>query len=251
MAEILAGRFSTPTPRPFCATSSCGRWRVSLPPWRPPNGTARAPGEKHTDWKAACSDVSGDAASASRGRPSISTDDRRSPKATSTMRASDAGPSSSRSAVAGACSGNGRATQSRQAMPPGIDKGVLAIGEPRRYRDKTHLEFIASQPCLLCGRRPSDPHHLRFAQRRVLGRRVSDEFTVPLCRLHHELIVPAMSELGGADLDWIRSKSPRCCGRENSFAGIEHSNRDHDNGRQCPNRCEPSPSARREPPACR
>ena len=33
--------------------------------------------------------------------------------------------------------------------------------------------------------RPSDPHHLRFTQPRALGRRVSDEFIVPLCRGHH------------------------------------------------------------------
>src|SRR5207247_9849227 len=69
----------------------------------------------------------------------------------------------------------------RQGKPAGIDKSLLRIGESRRYRDKAHLEFVASQPCLIC----SDPHHLRFAQRRALGRRVSDEFTVPLCRLHH------------------------------------------------------------------
>jgi len=66
-----------------------------------------------------------------------------------------------------------------------IDKGALALSEPRRYRDRAHLEFVSSQPCLLCGRRPSDAHHLRFAQPRALGRRVSDEYTVPLCRTHH------------------------------------------------------------------
>jgi hypothetical protein len=38
---------------------------------------------------------------------------------------------------------------------------------------------------LICGRTPSDAHHLRFAQYRALGRKVSDEFTVPLCRGHH------------------------------------------------------------------
>jgi len=42
-----------------------------------------------------------------------------------------------------------------------------------------------TQPCLVCARRPSDPHHLHFAQRRALGRKVSDEFVVPLCRGHH------------------------------------------------------------------
>jgi hypothetical protein len=44
---------------------------------------------------------------------------------------------------------------------------------------------VAKQPCLVCDRRPSDAHHLRFAQSRALGRKVSDEFTVPLCRGHH------------------------------------------------------------------
>ena len=48
-----------------------------------------------------------------------------------------------------------------------------------------YLRFVASQPCLVCGRQPSDPHHLRFAQPRALGLKVSDEFTVPLCRGHH------------------------------------------------------------------
>jgi hypothetical protein len=67
----------------------------------------------------------------------------------------------------------------------GIDKSVLPIGERRRYRDKAHLKFVALKACLICGRQPSDPHHLRFAQTGALGRKVSDEFAVPLCRVHH------------------------------------------------------------------
>jgi hypothetical protein len=66
-----------------------------------------------------------------------------------------------------------------------IDKSELAISEPRRHRDKAHLKFVASHPCLVCGRSPADAHHLRFTQPRALGRKVSDEFTVPLCRTHH------------------------------------------------------------------
>jgi hypothetical protein len=67
----------------------------------------------------------------------------------------------------------------------GIDKSQLAHPEPRRIRDRDHIRFVAKQPCLICGRRPSDAHHLRFAQPRAIGRKVSDEFTVPLCRGHH------------------------------------------------------------------
>jgi hypothetical protein len=54
-----------------------------------------------------------------------------------------------------------------------------------RLRDKDHRKFVSSQACLVCGRVPADAHHLRFAQPRALGRKVSDEFTVPVCRVHH------------------------------------------------------------------
>ena len=54
-----------------------------------------------------------------------------------------------------------------------------------RERDRDHLKFVAAQPCLVCGRTPSDPHHIKFAEHRAMGRRVSDRFTVPICRLHH------------------------------------------------------------------
>src|SRR5208282_1522284 len=66
-----------------------------------------------------------------------------------------------------------------------VDKSLLALPEPRRFRDRTHCKFVSEQPCLICGRRPADAHHLRFAQHRALGRKVSDEFVVPLCRGHH------------------------------------------------------------------
>jgi hypothetical protein len=78
--------------------------------------------------------------------------------------------------------------QVRGAVSRHIDKGALALSEPRRYRDRAHLRFVSGQPCLLCGRRPSDAHHLRFVQPRALGRRVSDEYTVPLCRTHHRVL---------------------------------------------------------------
>jgi hypothetical protein len=66
-----------------------------------------------------------------------------------------------------------------------INKSVLVFPEPRRVRDRDHIRHVIKQACLICGRRPSDPHHLRFAQSRALSRKVSDEFTVPLCRAHH------------------------------------------------------------------
>jgi Putative HNHc nuclease len=66
-----------------------------------------------------------------------------------------------------------------------IDKSELAHPEPRRVRDKDHLRFVSTRPCLICGRTPTDAHHLRFVQSRALGRKVSDEWVVALCRGHH------------------------------------------------------------------
>jgi hypothetical protein len=81
--------------------------------------------------------------------------------------------------------------------PPGDDpNGGEAASDPLvkprpkegRVRSKAHLRFVVAQPCLICQRSPSDPHHLKFAQPRALGRKVSDEYTVPLCRDHHQAL---------------------------------------------------------------
>jgi hypothetical protein len=78
--------------------------------------------------------------------------------------------------------------------PPSLDAAattasgrqiVHLLTKPRRRRSKAHLAFVAAQPCLVCQRTPCDAHHLKFAQPKALGRKVSDEFTVPLCREHH------------------------------------------------------------------
>ncbi len=74
---------------------------------------------------------------------------------------------------------------SRTSFLQKVDKSHLVHPEPRRIRDKDHLRFVIKKPCLICGRTPADAHHLRFVQWRALGRKVSDEFTVPLCRGHH------------------------------------------------------------------
>jgi hypothetical protein len=98
--------------------------------------------------------------------------------------------------------GRGEAVQSPRPAQPGdssangVEPPASAAeeadaGRPRlvaktiRLRDKDHRIFVSKQPCVVCGRTPADPHHLRFAQPRALGRKVSDEFTIPLCRLHH------------------------------------------------------------------
>ena len=77
---------------------------------------------------------------------------------------------------------------------------VQALGKTIRLRDKDHRRFVLRQACLVCGRVPSDPHHLTFTQPRALGRRVSDEFIVPVCRVHHREL-----HRSGNEAEWWRS----------------------------------------------
>ena len=112
-----------------------------------------------------------------------------------------AGAESNASAVlpAAASAPDGRRPQVRTPSEA-IDKSALSLSEPRRVRDRDHVKFVARQPCLVCGRQPSDAHHIRFAQSRALGRKVSDEFTVPLCRGHHREVHRC-----GSEADWWRN----------------------------------------------
>lgn len=71
------------------------------------------------------------------------------------------------------------------SLPPAHEAERAHPKEPPRKRSKAHLLFVREQPCLVCRQNPCDAHHLKFAQPRALGRKVSDEFTVPLCRVHH------------------------------------------------------------------
>jgi len=93
-----------------------------------------------------------------------------------------------------------------EVVPPNpvtlrIEKSALALPEPKRIRSREHLKFVASQPCLICARTPSQAHHLRFAQPRALGRKVSDEFTVPLCATHHHEL-----HMRGNERQWWQDK---------------------------------------------
>lgn len=89
----------------------------------------------------------------------------------------------------------------QQVQPAAMaDVGELLLPKDKRVRDKAHLAFVASQPCLVCGRRPAQAHHIRFAQPRALGLKVSDEFTVPLCNGHHD----SLHQTGDERAWWAR-----------------------------------------------
>ena len=115
-----------------------------------------------------------------------------------------------------------------QTLPAKIDKSVLTISEPRRIRSKEHLRFVAQQPCLICGRKPSHAHHVRYAQPRGLALKVSDEFTVPLCAIHH-----SENHRTGDEMNWWNEKKidPLETARELWRASRNHPNGPSDKAR--------------------
>ena len=94
-------------------------------------------------------------------------------------------------------------TRAPDGPPTGkIDKSALPIGQEKRYRDKAHLQKVRDLPCLVCNRQPSHAHHLKFAQSRGMSQKVSDEFVVPLCALHHGDL-----HRGGSEETWWQSQN--------------------------------------------
>jgi hypothetical protein len=79
----------------------------------------------------------------------------------------------------------GQAFDALEVSAPQPAQRPRATAKTIRLRDKEHCKFVATQPCVVCGRTPAEAHHIRFAQPRALGRKVSDEYTVPVCRTHH------------------------------------------------------------------
>jgi Rad52/22 family double-strand break repair protein/Protein of unknown function (DUF968) len=88
--------------------------------------------------------------------------------------------------------------QDETVREAGIAGSVFLLPHPKRIRDPSHLQFVASLPCLVCGRTPSQAHHLKFAQLRALASKSSDEWTVPLCLLHHR----ALHDVGAEEAWW-------------------------------------------------
>ena len=65
-----------------------------------------------------------------------------------------------------------------------------------------HRKFVARQPRLVCGRAPSDPHHLRFAQQRSQRRVHRSAVIAPTIASSTARV---MRRLGGTEL-----RSNRC-----------------------------------------
>lgn len=99
-----------------------------------------------------------------------------------------------------------------------MEESKLLIPKDRRVRSQKILQKVRESPCLICGTTPSDPHHLRIVgHQRGLGIKNGDDFTVPLCRKHHEELHSFGSEalffaLHGVDFEVVLAQMEKTNG---------------------------------------
>jgi len=62
----------------------------------------------------------------------------------------------------------------------------LLIPKTEYIRDKKHLKFVASLPCILCMRKDVQAAHIRSGNGAGMGLKSGDNFTVPLCISCHK-----------------------------------------------------------------
>jgi hypothetical protein len=71
-------------------------------------------------------------------------------------------------------------------------KRHVSSQERREGNSAAHLALIRQLPCCVCGKAPPvDCHHLKSgpaASERSVGRRATDQWAVPLCRICHSAV---------------------------------------------------------------
>jgi hypothetical protein len=92
-----------------------------------------------------------------------------------------------------------RASRDPACPRDAIHMAVVGAAAPAEHSDvrKAPEQFGIVGPCLICGRTPAHVHHIRYAQSRGLALKVSDEFTVTLCAIHHSEIMRQATKDGG------------------------------------------------------
>ena len=64
------------------------------------------------------------------------------------------------------------------------DSGLRPVPKPVTLRSDPYLAYVRRHPCCLCGASPSEAHHWSH-HGGVMGAKVDDYRTVPLCQEHH------------------------------------------------------------------
>ena len=91
------------------------------------------------------------------------------------------------------------------------DSGMRPVPKPVTLRSEPYLAYVRKHPCCLCGAPgPSEPHHWSH-HGGVMGAKVDDYRTVPLCQEHHRYwhdhgVLPGHDRVGS---EWLLRRVQR------------------------------------------
>ncbi|CAI1880921.1 DUF968 domain-containing protein [Serratia fonticola] len=71
-------------------------------------------------------------------------------------------------------------------IDPEPPQAFMKIPKRHRWVNPKYLQWVKSQPCVCCGARADDPHHIIGHGQGGMGTKAHDLLTIPLCRLHHD-----------------------------------------------------------------
>ena len=76
------------------------------------------------------------------------------------------------------------------------------------WRSKAYRNAVKEQPCIVCLSPSVEAHHIREMLPRTMGKRVGDEWCVPLCSRHHR----DLHKWGHADWwEWVHVDALQWC----------------------------------------
>jgi len=71
-------------------------------------------------------------------------------------------------------------------IDPEPPQSFMKIPKRHRWVNPKYLQWVKSQPCVCCGARADDPHHIIGHGQGGMGTKAHDLLTIPLCRQHHD-----------------------------------------------------------------
>ncbi|MBC3378471.1 DUF968 domain-containing protein [Serratia fonticola] len=71
-------------------------------------------------------------------------------------------------------------------IDPEPPQSFMKIPKRHRWVNAKYLQWVKSQPCVCCGARAGDPHHIIGHGQGGMGTKAHDLLTIPLCRQHHD-----------------------------------------------------------------
>lgn len=73
-------------------------------------------------------------------------------------------------------------------VDPEVPGAFVLRPKKTRAEDSKYTRWVKTRPCVVCGARADDPHHIIGHGQGGMATKAHDFFTIPLCRKHHDAL---------------------------------------------------------------